>query len=190
MLKVNYWEAETVLDEYFSTSGPRRRSRACATWSRKRRTLVKPSFAEYFDYAPGTDPEYQARLSGRKALREAVVALLDEFQLDAVVFPYKTLAGELLDGGDEQRSGPDQRRGALRRSRLGLRQLLELDDGPAGAARADGLHRDGAPLALEFLGRPFSEPTLLKLASGYEARTHHRHAPAATPPLPGESFSY
>ena len=33
-------------------------------------------------------------------------------------------------------------------------------------------------------------PTLLKLASGFEAQTRHRHAPATTPPLPGESFSY
>jgi amidase len=49
---------------------------------------------------------------------------------------------------------------------------------------------DGAPLALEFLGRPFSEPTLLKLASGFEAQTHRRQAPASTPPLPGESFTY
>jgi Asp-tRNA(Asn)/Glu-tRNA(Gln) amidotransferase A subunit family amidase len=48
---------------------------------------------------------------------------------------------------------------------------------------------EGVPLALEFLGRPFSEPTLLKLASGYEARTHHRRAPASTPPLAGEAFA-
>ncbi|HET7923827.1 MAG TPA: hypothetical protein VFL30_02960, partial [Rhodanobacteraceae bacterium] len=53
-----------------------------------------------------------------------------------------------------------------------------------------GYLREGVPLSLEFLGRPFSEPTLLKLASGYEARTHHRRAPATPPPLPGESFAY
>ena len=53
-----------------------------------------------------------------------------------------------------------------------------------------GYTADGLPLALEFLGRPFSEPTLLTLASGFEARTHHRRAPASTPPLAGESFTY
>jgi hypothetical protein len=31
---------------------------------------------------------------------------------------------------------------------------------------------------------------LLRLASGYEAQTKHRHSPASTPPLPGESFTF
>jgi Asp-tRNA(Asn)/Glu-tRNA(Gln) amidotransferase A subunit family amidase len=53
-----------------------------------------------------------------------------------------------------------------------------------------GYTSEGAALSLEFLGRPFAEPTLLWLASGYEAETHHRRAPASTPALPGESFTY
>ena len=47
---------------------------------------------------------------------------------------------------------------------------------------------DGMPFGVQFLGRPFSEPTLIKVASGYEAVTHHRKAPASTPALPGESI--
>jgi Asp-tRNA(Asn)/Glu-tRNA(Gln) amidotransferase A subunit family amidase len=39
------------------------------------------------------------------------------------------------------------------------------------------------PAGLQLLGRPWSEPTLLKLAYSYEQATHHRRAPAATPPL-------
>jgi amidase len=49
---------------------------------------------------------------------------------------------------------------------------------------------DGVPLSLEFLGRPYSEPTLIKLASGFEAQTRHRKSPRHTPALPGEHFDY
>jgi amidase len=42
------------------------------------------------------------------------------------------------------------------------------------------------PVSLEFLGRPYSEPVLLKIASAYEKSTRHRKAPAGFPPLPNE----
>ena len=34
-----------------------------------------------------------------------------------------------------------------------------------------GFTPDGLPVGLEILGRPWSEPTLIKLASGFEAAT-------------------
>jgi Asp-tRNA(Asn)/Glu-tRNA(Gln) amidotransferase A subunit family amidase len=34
-----------------------------------------------------------------------------------------------------------------------------------------------------FYGRPFSEPTLFKIASAYESATHHREPPADFGPL-------
>ncbi|HET9831354.1 MAG TPA: amidase family protein [Vicinamibacterales bacterium] len=39
------------------------------------------------------------------------------------------------------------------------------------------------PLSVMFFGRPFSEPTLFKIAAAYEAATHHREAPAEFGPL-------
>ena len=47
---------------------------------------------------------------------------------------------------------------------------------------------DGMPFGVQFLGRPFTEPALIRLASGYEATMHHRKAPASTPPLAGETI--
>lgn len=35
----------------------------------------------------------------------------------------------------------------------------------------------GVPAGISFMGTAFSEPTLIKLASGYEAATHHRQKP-------------
>lgn len=46
-----------------------------------------------------------------------------------------------------------------------------------------GFSNDGIPAGLAFLGLPYSEPTLIKLAYAYEQATHHRKPPASTPSL-------
>jgi Asp-tRNA(Asn)/Glu-tRNA(Gln) amidotransferase A subunit family amidase len=33
------------------------------------------------------------------------------------------------------------------------------------------------PVGMDVMGRPFSEPIMLKVASAFEAATHHRMAP-------------
>ena len=190
MLKVNYWESETVLNTYFKHFGPGSPFSSVRDMIAKAPELVKPSFEEYLGYAPGGDPEYQARLRGRRALRAAIVALLDKHELDAIVFPYKTLPAELLDGGDEAFSDPINATVRSGDRVSDSDNYLSSMTGLPGLLVPMGYTADGLPLALEFLGRPFSEPTLLTLASGFEARTHHRRAPASTPPLAGESFTY
>jgi Asp-tRNA(Asn)/Glu-tRNA(Gln) amidotransferase A subunit family amidase len=47
-----------------------------------------------------------------------------------------------------------------------------------------GFTTDNLPVGITFLGRAYSEPTLLKLAYAYEEATHHRLRPKTTPPLP------
>jgi Asp-tRNA(Asn)/Glu-tRNA(Gln) amidotransferase A subunit family amidase len=189
MLKVNYWEAEIVLDKYFADFGPGSPFTSVRDMVAKAPNLVKPSFAEYFDYSPGTDPEYRARLRGRKALRDAVVVLLDKFELDAVVFPYKTLPARLLDGEEPEHDPINA--GVRPGDRVSESDnYLSSMTGLPGLLVPMGYTREGVPLALEFLGRPYSEPTLIKLASGYEAKTRHRRPPETTPPLPGESFTF
>jgi amidase len=42
------------------------------------------------------------------------------------------------------------------------------------------------PVGMDIVGRPFDEPLLLRIASAYEAATHHRKPPAAFGPLKGE----
>jgi len=46
-----------------------------------------------------------------------------------------------------------------------------------------GFTTDNLPVGITFFGRPYSEPTLLKLAYAYEQATHHRMPPKTTPPL-------
>jgi len=47
-----------------------------------------------------------------------------------------------------------------------------------------GFTVDNLPVGITFFGRPYSEPTLLKLAYAYEQATHHRAPPKTTPALP------
>jgi amidase len=44
------------------------------------------------------------------------------------------------------------------------------------------------PVGVNFIGRRWAEPTLLKLAYGYEQGTHHRHAPRFVPTLGVKEF--
>jgi amidase len=47
-----------------------------------------------------------------------------------------------------------------------------------------GFTIDNLPVGITFFGRPYSEPTLLKLAYAYEQATHHRAPPKTAPALP------
>jgi amidase len=47
-----------------------------------------------------------------------------------------------------------------------------------------GFTPQGLPVGITFFGRPYSEPTMIKLAYAYEQATNHRRPPATTPALP------
>ncbi len=49
-----------------------------------------------------------------------------------------------------------------------------------------GFTTDGLPVGITFFGRPYTKPTLIKMAYAYEQATKHRIPPTTTPPLPGE----
>jgi amidase len=49
-----------------------------------------------------------------------------------------------------------------------------------------GFTSDNLPAGITFMGRPYDEGTMIKLAYSYEQATHHRRPPKTTPALPGE----
>ena len=49
-----------------------------------------------------------------------------------------------------------------------------------------GFTSDNLPVGITFLGRPYSDGAMIRLAYGYEQATRHRIPPSSTPPLPGE----
>jgi len=121
------------------------------------------------------DPEYRATLAAKAALREMIVELMDRHRLDALVYPHK-LHGPLLIG---HKDAPTSKYTPNQTSPVtGLPAFIV----PAGFTPAN------LPIGLEILGRPWSEPQLLRLAASFEAVHPNRRTPASTPPLPGESF--
>lgn len=123
------------------------------------------------------DPEYRATLEGKAKLREAVIALMDRYQLDALIFPHK-LSGPLKIG---PRQDPERK--------YTPNQMSPLTGLPSFIVPM-GFTPQGLPAGLEIMGRPWSEPTLIKLASGFEAVTKNRRVPTSTPALPGEKITY
>jgi amidase len=100
-------------------------------------------------------------LDGRASIKKALIDLMDRERLDALVYPTKPLGGPPVGSADQ-----------------GIRDnpISAVTGLPAVVVSA-GLHPDGLPIAIEILGRPFSEPTLIRLAAGYERARGPRPVP-------------
>jgi len=124
------------------------------------------------------DPEYRATLEGKAALRQAVIDLMDKYQVDVLVYPHRLRRAMLIGPRPPETVYSD------------TIQLSPLTGLPALVVPM-GLLADGNPVGLEILGRPWSEPVLIKIASGYEAVAGPvRVLPPTTPKLPGETITY
>ena len=122
------------------------------------------------DEVPGETPACKSRDAFREKLRAGVLALMDSAQLDALVYPTWSNPPRLI--GDLNTPGGDNS------------QLFSPSTGFPAITVPMGFTRGGTlPAGLQLFGRPWSEPTLLKLAYAYEQATHHRRPPASTPPL-------
>jgi Asp-tRNA(Asn)/Glu-tRNA(Gln) amidotransferase A subunit family amidase len=111
-------------------------------------------------------PDYRARLAMRERLKAATLKALADQNLDVLVYPSirrkAQLVGETQPGSNCQLS-----------AHTGL---------PAISVPA-GFTPDGMPVGVEFLGKEFDEPTLLKAGYAFEQITRHRKPPESTPAL-------
>ena len=175
--RTNYYEAQFSYDLYFRRLGPDAVIHDVHELIAKGGELVKPSIVrgvKEFDSLTH-HPDFLARRDTQETLKAAVIELMDKYRLDALVYPFKSLPPERhLDENVREKDNPLS-------SVTGLPALLV----PAGYTRAEN-----GPIALEILGRPFSEPALFKLAYAYEQASHNRKTPPTTPSLPGERFEY
>ncbi len=130
-----------------------------------------------------TNPAYiDAVENGIPFVRNTILDLMDSNDLDALVYPTaRCPAGPLITGADDPTfictPGP---------SATNLANISGFPDIQVPA----GFTEDELPTTISFLGRAYSEPTLLGLAYSYEQATMNRLPPATTPPLPGEMFEY
>ena len=124
-----------------------------------------------------SDPDYLVVLQQRERMRVAVLTLMADHQLDALVYatydaPPAPIAADVL-------TNPRPTDGYGRGDNRGLSPTLAW---PALTVPA-GFSTDSLPVGLEFLGRPWSEAQLLAYGYAYEQATKLRRPPRTTPPL-------
>lgn len=175
--RTNYYEAQFSYDLYFRRLGPNAVIHNMDELIAKGGDLVKPSIVQGYREFNSLmhHPDFLARRDTQETLKDAVVHLMDKYRLDVLVHPFKSLPPERHE--DRRVAEKDNPLSSV----TGLPAVLV----PAGYTK-----KENGPIAIEFLGRPYSEPTLFKLAYAYEQTSKNRKIPPTTPPLPGERFEY
>ena len=168
-MDVQKWESKTQIDAWLRDLGPGAPPiHTFDDWvasGKFDKTLEKGlKAAQPFDH-PENDPEYLQRIGPRKeALQKQVIAILGENKLDAIVYPHQKRLVVPIGESQVERNG----------------FLASITGFPAITVPA-GFSSGGVPIGVELLGRPYAEPTLLKLAYAYEKGTHNRRPPATAP---------
>jgi amidase len=103
------------------------------------------------------------------AFRDALLAAMDAEKLDAIVYPTWSNAPRKI--GDLKSPGGDNN------------QILSPQTGFPAITVPMGFTHETLPAGITFLGRSFTEPTLIRFAYSYEQATHHRKPPVAFGPL-------
>jgi Asp-tRNA(Asn)/Glu-tRNA(Gln) amidotransferase A subunit family amidase len=120
--------------------------------------------AQAADDVPGQTPGCRSRDDFREKLRVAVLKLMDAQQLDALIYPTWSNVPRLI--GDLNTPGGDNN------------QFFAPSTGFPAITVPMGYTRGGTlPAGLQFLGRAWSETSLIRLAYAYEQATHHRRPP-------------
>ncbi|ATC64780.1 amidase [Nibricoccus aquaticus] len=172
------YEVASAIDKYLSALPPSAPIRSVKEMIEKAPDLVKPAIVASAKLgAPDRNPQFAAALKHQKVLRDALIGVMDKYELDALVLPFRTYRIEDLAGMPKT-------------NRQESRNQLASVTGLPAIIVPGGFFDDGMPFAMEFLGRPFSEPKLITVASGYEAVSAHRKSPATTPALTGEKITY
>lgn len=129
------------------------------------------------------------RLQMRFALQQITLQCMAQQQLDAVTYPTSNIPAPKLGAPVEPTVNG---RSALAWTLLGANGFPTISvpagfttkvyDRVADSAATDGTRLVGPviaslPVGIDFLGRPFSEPVLLRIAAAYEKASQHRRSP-------------
>ncbi len=121
------------------------------------------------DYVPEEHEDYPRYLEARERLRDAVLAAMEERALDVLVYPTYNYPPRLI--GDENTPyGANS-------------SVLSPPTGFPAFNVPMGYSFGTLPAGLQLLGRPFDEPTLIRIGYAYEQATRHRRPPPFAPPL-------
>lgn len=108
----------------------------------------------------------------RIAFRAAVTTAMDKNRVAALIYPTW--------------NDPPARIGDFKGYKGDNSQVIAPATGMPAFTIPMGYTYDDLPAGLQFLGRAFDEPTLVRLTYAYEQATHHRRPPPKFPELSGE----
>jgi amidase len=174
--RTNYYEGQFSYDLYFRRLGANAPIRNMDELIAKGGKLLKPSIAKAYGEFRSLDAnkDFVARRDTQETMAEVVQELMKKYRLDAMVYPFRSVPpNKHLEPSPESDNSFS--------SVSGMPAVVV----PAGYTKATN-----GPIAIEFLGMPYSEPTLFKLAYAFEQGAKLRKLPPTTPALPGEVFSY
>ncbi len=102
--------------------------------------------------------------SKRVAFREAIEKIMDSLELDAIVYPSWNDPPARVDFFSKEYKGDNS-------------QIISPHTGQPAFTVPMGFISKNLPAGLQFLGRMYDEPTLIRLAYSYEQGTKHRNIP-------------
>jgi len=121
------------------------------------------------EYVPEEHEDYPLYLETQQRLQDAVLAVMEEHEVDVLVYPTYNYPARLI--GDENTTyGANS-------------SILSPPTGFPAFNVPMGYSFGTLPAGLQLLGRPFDEPTLIRISYAYEQATQHRRPPPFTPPL-------
>ena len=132
---------------------------------------IKENLEKAMQLSTGT-PEYNQRLILRAQTQTKVMKLMADYELDAMVYPHQQQLVCKTGGSQQQRNG-------VLCSVTGFPSIAV----PAGYSTPDENAPIGVPVGMEIIGRPWSEPTLIEIAYGFQQAAPLRKSPPTTPDL-------
>jgi Asp-tRNA(Asn)/Glu-tRNA(Gln) amidotransferase A subunit family amidase len=174
-LQLTNYEMKPAFDRYLAAVGPRAPVRTLDELIARGEfhASVAGSLEAQLRVVNGLDdPEYKDRLLRREHLRQAIMKIVADHRLDAILYPHQRRL--VVPIGEEQ----VERNGVLSNS-SGFPAITF----PAGFSPATATAPLGVPIGIELLGPEWSEPKLLALAFAFEQTAAPRRIPASTPSL-------
>jgi amidase len=118
---------------------------------------------------PDQNPKCQEADESGRRLAQGLLKAMDDARLDALVYP--------------SWNNPPRLIGDLNTPHGNNSPRLAPPTGFPAITVPMGFVHGTLPAGLQMLGRPFSEPVLIKIGYAYEQATRHRRSPASVPPL-------
>ncbi|MGW3627059.1 amidase [Streptomyces sp. NPDC000880] len=173
-LDVQPYEFKYVMDEYLSSPDVHApvHSLDDIIASGKYHPALASFLASAASHADGLDEtEYKDRRLGIEALKQRVLDLMARNKVDVLTFPHQQILPVPIGETNQ----------AKRNGILGALTSCPAITLPAGFSTPTTAAPLGVPVGIEFMGRPWSEPTVISVAYAFEQAARARKVPVSVP---------